>query len=309
MLFEKVWQDEIDTLYVQLNTPAPDYVVKYLKSRFDRPKVKLFYVDRMIDHGEAIKQVLPHVTEENVMLIEDDGLIFKSGMVGWCFEMLESGKFDIVGSKRGSCGTEILEMASKKWGIPIEGLGDQGCNFWPCYFFTHTDLLRKIDNYSAKMWYEGDYVEPLDFYVMKDQAGDTFVEASLQLRAMIPQNRIQIVPQYHTHPDDEQHAKEHQSIWDGRAPWLHIGSLSSGAYNLLDPSTALPASPKTDFERREFERRVQWWMTFWENREIGKLDSYATIYKAGIDRIVSVFGLNRKSIMRRQRIYREAGLL
>lgn len=307
-LFDNVWGSEIDTLYVHVNTPAPHGVVEYLTELFDRPNVRMMYTNNMIDHGAAIRQILFTVQETEVMLIEDDGLIFKPGMVDACFKMLESGHFDIVGSKRGSCGIEILEMASKKWHIPMDGLGDQGCNFWPCFFFTHTDLLRKIENYGARMWFEGDYVEPLDFYVMKDQAGDTFVEASLQLRNMIPQERIQIVPQYHTHPDDVAHAEKRQSIWDGVARWLHIGSLSSGAYGLLDPSRALPQSPTNEFEKREYERRVQWWLTFWENRETGKIDDYAAVYKAGIDRVCAGFNLHIKTIRKRQKLYREAGL-
>lgn len=308
-LYRGVWGQEIDRLYVHLNSPAPADVADYMKTLLDKPKISFRYTDRMIDHGEAIKQILADVTEDYVMLVEDDGLIFDSGMVDWCFRQLESGRFDIVGSKRGSCGAEILEVASKKWKIPMDGYGDQGCNFWPCYFFTKTSILRKIENFGAKMWYAGDYVEPLDFYTMKDQAGDTFVEASLILRNMIPAERIQIVPQYHTHPDDITHSEQKQSIWDGMAHWLHIGSLSSGAYNLLDPSRPLPTMPETDFDKREYERRVQWWLTFWEKRDVMALESYAQVYKAGIDRIIQGYNLHMKQIRKRQKLYEEVGLL
>lgn len=307
-LFDDVWGSEIDTLYVHINSPAPKEVIDYLHKRFDRPNIHVKYTPAMIDHGEAIKTILPEVTEEYIMLVEDDGFIFKPGIVAWAFEQLEQNRYDIVGSKRGSCGFEIIDKASEKWGIPMDGEGDQGPNFWPCYFFTTTAILRSIDNYSARMWKSGELVEPLDLIVKHDQAGDTFVEASLQLRNKIPAGRIIHLPQYHVHPDDEEHYKQNKSIWDGKARWLHVGSLSSGAFNLLDANRPLPQAPSNSFEKREYERRVQWWQTFYDNREPGSIEAYAKEYQTGIERLTTEFRLNRKNIQRRRRIYKEAGI-
>lgn len=299
-LFDRVWRLEIDKLYVYVNG-ADKQVFEYIEDLYRRYAV-VSYNPNQVEHGQAIATTLETVKETDVMLIEDDGLIFKPGHVANCFRQLENGTYDIVGSKRGSCGTQILKLAQNTWGLSYEGYGDQGPSFWPCYFFTHAYMLRGVDNYGAKFWAKGDIIKPFNVAAEYDQAGDTFVDASLQLRGVVAKERILTIPQYHLHPDDYDHYRSRQSIWDGQANWLHIGSLSSGYNNLLDVNKPLPARPANDFEKREYERRVQWWLTFWENREPGKLESRAAAYKLGIDRLITSFKLSRERIAERQRI-------
>lgn len=321
--FNTVWGDEIDKLYIYLNSPIEPAVVFYIKELCrENPKINLTYEDKQIEHGDAIDRTLDIVTEKYVMLIEDDGFIFKKGMVDKCFSYLESGNYDIVGSKRGSCAFEILKAAEFKWGIPYSGEGDQGCNFWPCYFFCETDLLRKTDrNFKAKAWTDGETIEALNYTVdVPVIYGDTFVNTSLQLHAMIPESRIMYVPQYHGHPSDIEHAQQGKYLFDGMAPWTHVGSLSSGVGGLLKDgyNRALarrlidPAEEKTvlnkewcksDMEREEFERRVQWWLTFWEKRDLYKITEFADLYYKAINQIIEQYALRIKEIRKRQGVY------
>ncbi|MFA5768353.1 MAG: hypothetical protein WC871_02295 [Bacteroidales bacterium] len=303
--FEDVWCGEVDRLYVMANNVSDPDVVEYIKNRLNSLKIAAVVYEHKAEHGEAILAALNYVTEDHVMLIEDDGFVFKPGMIDRCFSFIERGDYDVIGSKRGSCGTQILKLAQQKWGIQYTGLGDQGPNFWPCYFFTQSDLLRRLAPYGAKFWAEGDMIEPFGVEAAYDQAGDTFVESSLKLRGIIDHNRIAYVPQYHVHPDDFEHYEKHQSIWDGQARWCHVGSLSSGWANMLDTTKPLPAGPTTEFERREYERRAQWWLAFWRHREPGKLEKQAAEYKAGIDRLIAEFRLSKKRIMQRDRIFGE----
>ena len=78
-LFDTVWRSEVDHLYVYMNSPIEkpvvDYVQKLCGQHID---VTLFYTPTQIEHGECINRVLEFVTEENIMLIEDDGFIFCS---------------------------------------------------------------------------------------------------------------------------------------------------------------------------------------------------------------------------------------
>ncbi|MBN2261361.1 MAG: hypothetical protein JW735_00490, partial [Prolixibacteraceae bacterium] len=235
-LFYRVWADEIDKLYVICNTPVEEKVVEYIEylctEGMDN-KIDYTYIDHHIQHGDAIRIGLEKAIEDYVMLIEDDAYIFKPGIVDDCFKKIESGDFDIVGSKRGSCHEEILNRAKQIWGIPTDGLGDQGCNFWPCYFFsTRSTLLQTDRDYNSRAWVQGDIIAPLQDYVVVAPvvAADTFVNTSLQLRAMIPERRILYVAQYHAHPDDLKHfeQKSEYTPFDGKASWTHIGSLSSG---------------------------------------------------------------------------------
>lgn len=324
--FDTVWGDEVDKLYIVLNSPIEKAVVDYIQMLCDgRPKIKLLYVPNQIDHGPAILMGLEACEEKYVMLVEDDGFIFKPGMVNRCFEQLESGNYYIVGSKRGSCHMEILTAAQNKWGLAYEGEGDHGPNFWPNFFFTNKELLMATDqNFSAKAWHQGEIIKGLEHKVNNEVIyGDTFVNTSLQLRGMIPGNRILCVAQYHGHPDDMDHAQRNQYLFDGVAPWAHIGSLSSGvggilrdgnnralARRLIDPpqeKTVLERQwCQTEEEKKEFERRVQFWATFYENAiPTPGIAEFYDLYGKAVKQIIDQYQLKVKNIKNRQFVYKE----
>lgn len=330
--FDEVWGSEVDKLYVYLNSPIEKEVVDYIRDLCARnPKINFTYNPQQIEHGDVINRALDIVTEEYVMLVEDDGFIFKKGMVDQCFRWLESGEYDIVGSKRGSCSMEILSRASMLWGISYTGEGDQGCNFWPNFFFTKKQTLLATDRrFGARTWKRGEEILPLsrpgDTYLAQDElvTGDTFVNTSLQLQATFPQNRIKYVPQYHGSPDDLEHSTRGYNLWDDIAPWCHIGSLSSGvggilvddqgrslARRMLDEPKGSPRIPDychTDQEKNEWERRAQWWLTFWENREPDKINEFANLYHNAVYNLIGQYDLSMARITRRQRIYKQLGL-
>lgn len=324
-LFNKVWHSEVDRLYVTMNSSIEKQVVDYIRVLCLRnPKVVFTYIPQQLEHGEVINRTLDLVTEDLVMLSEDDGFIFKKGMVDKCFKLLESGNYDIVGSKRGSCSMEIWDCAKSRWGLCYEGLGDQGPNFWPCFFFTSKKLLLQTDrNFGARAWNLGQVVESLGYDVeVPVVVGDTFVNTSLQLRNIVPEARIHYVPQYHGSPDDLDHYEKRIWLFDGKAPWCHIGSLSSGVGGVLmdnqgralsrrtvdEPKpegTALPNHCNSEGEKREWERRVQWWLTFYEERDPNEIKSFAELYYNAIQRLVREYKLSMKNIGRRQKAYKE----
>lgn len=321
-MFVQNWRNDVDMLYVYMNSTIGDDVADFLKDLVSKDsKVTFIYNPMQIEHGDAINRTLEMVTEDLVMLIEDDCYIFTKGVIGKCFERIERGEVDVVASKRASCGVEILEQAKLKWGLDYSGMGDTGCNFWPNLFFCKRSLLLETDrNFGARMWKAGEAIEALDGYVCKtDQAGDTFVNTSLQVRNLVPADRIAYVPQYHGHPLDLEHYERRQFLFDGNAPWCHIGSLSSGIGGLIkddqnraltrrniDPPagpTVLGNGPTDEFQTMEYERRVQWWdMFYWHASPYG-LSDLKRQYKEGIDRIIADFKLSRKRIDRRKQIY------
>ena len=326
--FKTKWYDEIDKLYIICDTiiesPVLDYIEKLCSND---PKIVYVYNKEKGQHGDKILRGLLAATEKYVMLIEDDCYIIQPGKIDECFKLLESGNYDIVGSKRGSCHAEILDAAQRVYGIPYEGVGDQGCNFWPNLFFIERQLLLNTDrDYNSRAWVQGEIIAPLNNYAVIAPviASDTFVSTSLQLRAMVPESRIFYCKQYHAHPDDYDHYTKQIYLFDGQAPWTHIGSLSSGvdgaimddqgrslARRLLMPPqgpTVLPAAwcdITSDFSKMEWERRVQWWLTFWETRDPDEIPEFAELYKKGLDQMISQFQLKIKRIRQRQAIYKE----
>lgn len=331
--FDTVWGEEIDSLYIGMNTPIEKEVVDYIYARIEKSRkitgknIVVEYQDHMADHGPTINKLLDLVTEDLVMLIEDDGFIFRKGVVDKCFKAIESGEYDIVGSKRGSCHMEILQAAQRKWGLQYEGEGDQGPNFWPNFFFTKKALLLQTDrNLAAKAWHKGETIPALDYIVLDDVIyGDTFVNTSLQLRAIVPLGRIYIVPQYHGSPDDLEHAQRQQYLFDGGAPWTHIGSLSSGVGGVLrdnhnrhldkrttaepEAETHLPPEwCKTDAEKNEWERRVQWWQTFYDfayvDTDTDIIADFRAAYGQAVQQVINQFELRISNIRRRQKVYK-----
>jgi len=322
---KKTWLNEVDSLYICLNTPTEPAVVDYIRDTFNHPGVYIKYIADHVQHGDAINAVLDMVTEDYIMLIEDDAFVLKPGAVALNFNLLESDQAAIIGSKRGSSSFEILKKAKEKWGIDWKGEGDQGCNFWPCYFFSHKDVLLNTDrNFNARQWKRGEVIEPLgwtvDVYLVN---GDTFVNTSLQIHAM--GLNIHWVPQYHAAPEDLDHYDAHYNIFDGKCPWTHIGSLSSGFSGVLmddrgrplakrgrmqeNPITVLPKYCNTPAERLEWERRVQLWEMAWEYAKPRNIPAMHELYRHALDRIIVQYKLNKKHILKRKRIYKELGFI
>lgn len=332
-LFE-IWESEVDKLYIYVNSPIEKPVIRYMHSLVaDNPKINWQYNDVQTEHGFAIDRMLDIVQEDNIMLVEDDGYIFKPGVVDKYFSALESDNYDIVGSARGSCSMEIWEASRLKYDLNYSGLGDVGPNFWPCFFFSLKNVLLQTDrNFGAKHWPKGTQIKELGYTVMEDGCyGDTFVNTSIQLRKLVPKDRILMIPQYHGSPDDLEHYEKQYNLFDGVCPWVHVGSLSSGTHGvlqddfgrplarrLIDPpkeSPALAGVCNTEQERREWERRVQWWQTFLDyflEANMGSLNAsmleFAGLYKNAIKRIIHQYSLRTENIAKRQHIYKTLGL-
>lgn len=306
-LYLKNIAPEVDTLYVHANADIEPEVFEYIKDMFSIPNVVFKFTDHQIEHGNAIDEILDQIKETHVMLIEDDCYTFKPGLVGKMFSKLENGHCDVVGSKRGSCGQEILNASQAKYGLDYSGFGDSGCNFWPAYFFIKTDDLRATDrHFQAKEWKAGTYIPELDYTVKDNQYGDTFVNTSIQIMAKFPQSRIHYIQQYHASPADEILAVRKMGLFDGEARHTHVGSLSSfNATRDIEPPVM-----NNKMEKREWERRIAFWLTGWEVSQpvSSRMVNYSNLYKQKLDELIVKMGLSYSSIRKFQLIYKGLGL-
>lgn len=301
------WCDEIDRLYVYLNSPSPPEIINYIKKLVeDRPKTFIIYLDKQIEHGTAIRHMLELATEDHVMLIEDDGFIFKKGKVAQCFNRIESGEVDAVGSRRGSCSLWLYQEASRKWNIDNSGLGDNGPNFWPNFFFCkREDLLKTGMNFAAKHWNEGELIRALGVKAPEELVSDTFGEASLDLRAL--GLRFAYEPQYHGNTDDMIDYAASTGIWGPDCHWFHVGSLSSGFHGMLKPDHKIDNEHfSTDNEKLELERRITFWkMGLIEASEASVSINITLPYQRALQNLIDSYKLSSSRIDKRVAIYKE----
>jgi hypothetical protein len=322
--FNKYWWSEVDKLYIYLNTPADDRVVDYIKGLIKNDsKIELLYSNNQIQHGDALTEMLVKSKEKYIMFIEDDAIVFKKGEVNKQFRLLESNKADMVVSRRGCCSAEIQKAAETKFDFLTYGLGDRGTGFWPCFFWSKREFLEKTDlDFKAKTWQKGDYIEQLDLTLTDIGTADTFVWGSIQLQALKP--KIAEVPQYHLSTDDFQDYFNNTNVFDGKAAWFHVGSLSSGVHGVLVGSDGkrlncknqdtgnLPGMPVilqmhrlSEAEKLEWERRITFWKMFANMyKPEPLLGDYYQEYITAIGRVISQFGLNLSRIEKRVMLFK-----
>lgn len=317
----KRWRHHVDKLYICINSPIGGEAEQYMRDLCAEYGATVIYRHTQVQHGDAINLCLEQCTEDLVLLVEDDAYVVKPDIIDYCFKQIEAGEVDLIGGKRGSCAFEILQKASEVWGIPYEGAGDQGCNFWPCWLFTKRQLLLDTDrNFNAKAWNAGDIVPGINYVTDKTIYGDTFVNTSLQLRANISSYRIRTLPQYHAGMVDVAEFANTQGLFNGLCHWVHIGSLSSGicgvitdeqnrplAYrNIVEPKPDSALNPewcKNESEQMEWARRVAFWLRYYDTREVGKLDELAGLYFVGLMRILATYKISLKKVHQMQSIY------
>lgn len=272
-----IWEEEIDELWIVINSTMEREVMAELIKRVSiHPKIQICYMSRRLGYGKPLDVLLDISPKGNVLLLEDDTIIFKKGILDKYFKMLEEKQYDVIGSPRMSCTPAIAEKLKQEFGLNYEGRGDRGPNFWPCFFFARKELLLQTDR----------NFDPTDL-------GDCFVWMSIQLRRLT--NKILEIPQYHCSPDDFINKENNWSIFDGECGYMHLGSLSSGIESYLsdennialtDRESGFSAEPKPIDQSNEMKRRVMWWKHCFE-RSKGFLPWFDSVYLGAIIKLSS----------------------
>jgi hypothetical protein len=245
------WQDEIDHLEVHVNQS---------------------------NHGVALKEMVPKARGSYLMLIEDDGIIFKPGFVNRCFRWIETGEYDAVGSPRMSCHPELADAAKKRYNLDYSGFGDRGPHWWPNFFFVKKKLLMKTDlHFWSKGWNKGDYIKELDHTVQAETImGDTFVWTSIQLRKL--GIKVKEIPQHHSALTDLADYKNKTGLWSGGVNRIHLGSITGSVTPLL------PEQKKVKATVAELEKKLMWHMFCGKEMEKSLVD-----YGVDPDRVMKLY--------------------
>lgn len=265
----------MDELWVALNTTMEREVMTELIKKFPK-KVKFIYMNQRLGYGKPLNLLLECSPDGLVLLLEDDTIIFKKGIVKKYFDLLENGAYHLIGSPRMSCGKDVADKLKEEFELNYEGWGDRGPNFWPCFLWTHKSLLMKTDrNFDPTLW------------------GDTFAWMSVQLRRILggkkSKNYILEIPQYHCSPDDFENQKYLRGIFDGECGYMHLGSLSSGIESYLLDEKQVPLTdreagikaqnPKPIENTKDMQLRMMWWLQCYQTQRHFVPDWFNTVYQ------------------------------
>jgi hypothetical protein len=308
--FDNIWAEEVDRLYIMLNMDhrMPKEVKEYNLNYLDaHEKITPIYTEEMLFQGAAIREILPIVQEDTLFLIEDDTVIVIKGQVDRGFRYIENGDAHVVGSPRFSCSKEILDASAEKYGLDYSGYGDKGPNMWPNFFFIKKEHLLDTDmHFEPKQWEKGDRIEELDITAEGTIAADVFVWLCIQLRAK--GLKFKDIPQYHSHPHDLKDMRNHMNLWDGRCPWVHIGSLTMTIEDLILQTLDLTDhknKPTTDLEQKEMERRLAWIrVMLYKTADMNTLSDLRHSYSERIKEMIFRWGLNQGHMYQLEEAYK-----
>lgn len=298
-LWKDRWYNEVDKFYINYNNHSqvpPEVAGEFCKRVVQDPKVHLIYHPRGIGNGAPITEMVKISQTDLVMLLEDDGFIYKPEPVSKAFGQIESDLCDVVGSPRFSCGNEVGEASAKKYGLSYDGYGDQGPNCWPNFFFCKLEDLKKTDlDFASHTWQAGEYCPKLDHTFREINHGDTFVWSCVQLRAL--GLRFQNIPQYHADPYEPENKNKKEMNWIKETPyWIHGGSLSTSWNGYLDQAPSVD----TEGAKREMETRAAFWKIC--SDAIDGFDGFKQEYQRKLENLIDTH-LDRGRVEDKIRIY------
>lgn len=290
--FYPKWVDEVDEVWLGLNSTMPRKVMAELLTKIPK-SIKVMYVTKQLGFGKPLELLLSLSKEGNVLLLEDDAIIFKKGIVDKYFSMLERDEYDLIGSPRMSCPANIASNLKDEFDLNYEGRGDKGPMFWPNFFWVKKDLLLKTDcNFDPTNW------------------GDTFAWMSVQLRRLT--RNILEIPQYHCSPDDFVNKENGWGIFDGECKYMHLGSLSSGIQSYLLTDNQVPLAdlesnikaenPQPIPNSLEMHRRIMWWR--YCAKQVDSMSLKYT-YLEAVKRAKRISGANEQDLVTLENLYKE----
>lgn len=275
------WAGEVDRLYVIVCGQPERKLQRYIEAKIKDVGGRLVEFAPILDHGQALHRALADVTEDLVMLCEDDAFVRKSSKVGECFARIERDEVDVVGCPRGSATNEILAFGVGRFGQLTASNGEGGPFLWPCFLFAKRADLERIDHYTV---WSGDSLLGRQFAT--EQTMDTFGYASMMLRENGA--RIGVEPNYRANRD-------RMDDWGG-TPWFHVGSLSTGWGRYVGGTHATEEVWATlrrgDLE--DWTKRVAFWEIVADRGD--DLPAEREQYRADLATLVRETGMSRKVI-------------
>lgn len=261
------WRSEFDRLYLCVSHPVSAPVKVAIRTMLE-PGDVVFFSEKPLDHGEAL-QTMSFVTEETLLLCEDDSFVCNPQAVGATFRVIERAEADVMAAPCHNCSPEILTAST------LRRDREPGLN--PRMLFARTRNLHDLRTpYIPRGWRAGDEIPYLGGYVaQEDVSCDTFLAASLEIREELAVYEL---------PEET-------------SAWFHAGSLSTPSPFADAPEHAVNGALA---EGCAWADRVSWWRRFAEEWAGGipvhgqpLLRPEYEAYRALVDELVGIVGVDK----------------
>lgn len=240
------WRDLVDTLYVHISWPQDPEVIDRLVLEIEQAGGTCVHaavsgVQR--DHGQALHAMLDVCTEETVFMCEDDLYVTEPRELASYFERVEHDRV-AIGVSRASMSMEIFNALRDRF--------PHGAGLWPYVVARADDLRALLEPFTARHWAAGETIRGVNYTCVEPCNADTFGAAAMELRGLV------------------------DVVEATKAPWNHVGSLSSG-----------PATLDYDHVREaawSWRTRLTWWDRFFAEWP-GGLPEQEDIYRQALARL------------------------
>lgn len=199
------WADEFDVLYII------DSFMEFSEEDIRRiqaikPQVKIFKKEVEGHHWVQYKHFLPRINEMNMLMLDNDVVITKKGIIDGWFKKVEEEGYDFVGSFDGSGGLQDQIKSNFPW------MAEKGYNRMGSYYFVWThQLLERINYFEfAPDYFEpGVYIKELDYTTQDGDWLDSFGMFTIKMLASgakiydipDPRDTIYLQPNYESDID------------------------------------------------------------------------------------------------------------
>lgn len=304
----ETWRGEVDHLIVLINNLYYSDLRRFDQRAIEAVGGEVIFVDGRVQHGDCIDRLVSLAHERDpdgmVVLVEDDAYVRHPGAVRACFDRIEAGEVDVIGSPRYQ---DRLTDPVGPWGPLTKDWSEIGRVLWPTFLFARSaDLLATNRRFGYDTWQVGDRIEGLDLEVTPElcayigtgeyAALDVFYGTSYQLRAAgLRIEHINHVRPWLPEPTIEWVKED--------PPWVHITEVSTilGAVMPLYPGDRpIPISEVPDLAPGggRWTRCVAWWD--WIGQTPVGIPGHDERYRGWLDRFIEAADVDRAEVRRWQ---------
>ena len=234
----KLWVDEYDKIYIidsdwNFNQEERDKLNEATNGKW-----MIIKAEPNTPYMTSFKQALPMITEDKILFMHDDTVIYKKGFVKRIFDNLD--KYDVVSAFE-QIGT-LTDLINKKWPV-MKGYS----NFATALFGFKKDLLIPFERFQDEAMYKyenGTYIPELDYTTYNEDWVETLGRETISILdksikiLQIPQDKTYLY--FETNPASEKNKD---------AEWHHVRYWAAAPRLLANRNLGWP---------QEYQKEIQY---------------------------------------------------